>query len=145
MRWTDTEVAEFRERGYLFVLSLFSLEEAGNLKAELPGGLARKGSENLREWGSDAVRSMIAPHLYNEPFRRLSRHFRLIEPARQALGGPVYLHQFKIYAKHAHDGEIWYWHQDYRTCYGVYPFIGWRSPSRSVASRCTWRPTSRPR
>ena len=56
-----------------------------------------------------------SPHLYNEPFRRLSRHPRLIEPARQVLGGPVYLHQFKINAKRAHDGEIWHWHQDYRT------------------------------
>ena len=33
----------------------------------------------------------------------------------QTLGGPVYLHQFKINTKNAHDGEIWHWHQDYRT------------------------------
>ena len=63
MKWTDAEVAEFRERGYLFVPSLFSLEEVGVLNAELPGILARSGPENLRERGSDAVRSAIAPHL----------------------------------------------------------------------------------
>ena len=117
MKWTDAEVAEFRERGYLFIESLFSPEEVGVLNAELPGILARRGPENLREQKSDAVRSAIAPHLHNEPFRRLSRHPRLIEPARQVLGGPVYLHQFKINAKRAHDGEIWHWHQDYRTWY----------------------------
>ena len=33
------------------------------------------------------------------------------------MGGKVYLHQFKINAKEAHDGEIWHWHQDYRTWY----------------------------
>ena len=117
MKWTDAKVAEFRERGYLFIESLFSPEEVGVLNAELPGILARRGPENLREQKSDAVRSAIAPHLYNEPFRQLSRHPRLIEPARQVLGGPVYLHQFKINAKRAHDGEIWHWHQDYRTWY----------------------------
>ena len=117
MKWTDAEVAEFRERGCLFIESLFSPEEVGVLNAELPGILARRGPENLREQKSDAVRSAIAPHLYNEPFRRLSRHPRLIEPARQVLGGPVYLHQFKINAKRAHDGEICHWHQDYRTWY----------------------------
>lgn len=117
MKWTDAEVAEFRERGCLFIESLFSPEEVGVLNAELPGILARRGPENLREQKSDAVRSAIAPHLYNEPFQRLSRHPRLIEPARQVLGGPVYLHQFKINAKRAHDGEIWHWHQDYRTWY----------------------------
>ena len=40
-----------------------------------------------------------------------------MEPARKLLGGKVYLHQFKINAKEAHDGEIWHWHQDYRTWY----------------------------
>lgn len=49
MKWTDTEVAEFRERGYLFVPTPFSPEEAGVLDAELPGILARRGPEYLRE------------------------------------------------------------------------------------------------
>jgi ectoine hydroxylase len=71
----------------------------------------------LRERSSDSVRSAIAPHLSDELFRRLSLHPRLVEPARTLLGGEVYLHQFKINAKEAHDGEIWHWHQDYRTWY----------------------------
>jgi ectoine hydroxylase len=33
----------------------------------------------------------------------------------QILGGPVYMHQYKVNAKAAFDGEVWQWHQDYGT------------------------------
>jgi ectoine hydroxylase len=54
-------------------------------------------------------------HTYNDIFGRLARHPRLIEPVEQLLGGPVYIHQFKINAKAAFDGDVWQWHQDYGT------------------------------
>ena len=38
---------------------------------------------------------------------------RLLEPVRQILDGHVYMHQFKVNAKAAFDGEVWQWHQDY--------------------------------
>ena len=115
MRWTAQQVARFNEDGYLFLPALFSPEELAVLNAELPGILAQQRPENLREQNFGAVRSALSPHLYNEAFRRLSRHPRLIDPAMQVLGGEVYLHQFKINPKVAHDGEIWHWHQDFRT------------------------------
>ena len=34
---------------------------------------------------------------------------------RQLLGGDVYMHQFKINAKAAFNGDVWQWHQDYGT------------------------------
>ena len=33
----------------------------------------------------------------------------------QLLGGPVYMHQYKVNAKAAFDGDVWQWHQDYGT------------------------------
>ena len=96
MRWTAQQVARFNEDGYLFLPALFSPEEIAVLNAELPGILAQQRPENLREQNIGAVRSALSPHLYNEAFRRLSRHPRLIDPAMQVLGGEVYLHQFKI-------------------------------------------------
>ena len=33
----------------------------------------------------------------------------------QILDGPVYMHQYKVNAKAAFDGEVWQWHQDYGT------------------------------
>ena len=62
-----------------------------------------------------APRTAFAAHTYNEAFRRLGAHPRLIEPVMQILGGQVYMHQYKVNAKAAFDGEVWQWHQDYGT------------------------------
>ena len=115
MRWTTEQLATFKRDGVLFVEGLFSPPEVARLNDELPRVLARKGPENLTERSSNSIRSAIAPHHSSELFRRLSRHPRIIEPAAQCLGGPVYLHQFKINTKNAHNGEIRHWKQDYRT------------------------------
>ena len=69
----------------------------------------------MREKGSDAVRTNFAAHLYSEPFARLARHPRMIEPVQDLLGEAVYMHQFKINGKMAFDGDVWQWHQDYGT------------------------------
>jgi ectoine hydroxylase len=81
----------------------------------VPGIYAQRREEVVREKDGQTVRSAFAVQTYNEAYRRLSRHPRLIEPAMQLLGGPVYVHQFKLNAKAAFDGDIWQWHQDYGT------------------------------
>lgn len=115
MKWTTEQLNEFERNGVLFVERLFDAAEVELLNADLPKILERDGPVNLKEGNSNSIRSAIAPHHSSELFRRLSQHPRIIEPAMQTLGGPVYLHQFKINTKNAHDGEIWHWHQDYRT------------------------------
>ena len=62
-----------------------------------------------------AVRTAFGVHTYSDIYWRLSRHPRLVEPAMQVLGGPIYIHQFKVNAKAAFDGDVWQWHQDYGT------------------------------
>jgi len=115
MKSTAEQLNEFERNGVLFVERLFDAAEVELLNADLPKILERDGPINLKEGNSNSIRSAIAPHHSSELFRRLSQHPRIIEPAMQTLGGPVYLHQFKISTKNAHDGEIWHWHQDYRT------------------------------
>ncbi|HEY9566903.1 MAG TPA: phytanoyl-CoA dioxygenase family protein, partial [Thalassobaculum sp.] len=61
------------------------------------------------------ARTAFAAHTYDDGFRRLGAHPRLVEPVMQLLDGPVYMHQFKINAKAAFDGEVWQWHQDFGT------------------------------
>lgn len=101
--------------GFLFLPDLFSDAETAALRAELPAVFARKGSEIVRERQGGAVRTAFAVHTYNALFARLARHPRLLGPAMQALGGAVYIHQFKVNAKAAFDGDVWQWHQDYGT------------------------------
>ena len=115
MKLTSAQLEQFDRDGYLFFPSLFTPEEIKVLTDEVPRLYAQHRPENVREKGSDAVRTNFAAHLYSAPFARLARHPRMVSPVVQAFGEPVYMHQFKINGKMAFDGDVWQWHQDYGT------------------------------
>jgi len=114
MQLTDDELRAFEKDGYLFFPGRFTAAEAAALRAEADAVYALERDEVWRE-SSGAPRTAFAAHTYNEGFRRLGAHPRLIDPVMQILGGPVYMHQYKVNAKAAFDGEVWQWHQDYGT------------------------------
>jgi len=115
MKLTDQQVAQFDRDGYLFFPGLFSAAEIKTLTDEVPALYAQRRPENVREKGSDAVRTNFAAHLYSYPYAKLARHPRMVEPTRQLFGEDVYMHQFKINGKMAFEGDVWQWHQDYGT------------------------------
>lgn len=115
MKLSKSQIDDFQTRGYVFLPEVFSDDEMGVLRGELDGIFSQDRPENVREKNSRAVRTTFAAHTFNEAFARLGRHPHLIEPVTQLLGGPVYMHQFKINAKAAFDGDVWQWHQDYGT------------------------------
>jgi ectoine hydroxylase len=116
MKLTPEQIEQFDREGYLLFPALFSPAEMAVLNDEVPRLYAQHRPENVREKGSDAVRTNFAAHMYSKPFARLARHPRMVEPVRQLLGGEdVYMHQFKINGKMAFDGDVWQWHQDYGT------------------------------
>jgi ectoine hydroxylase len=115
MHLTQEQLERFDRDGYLFFPALFKPEEVKALTDAVPGLYAMRRPENVREKGSDAVRTNFAAHLYSEPFARLARHPRMIDPVVQIFGEPVYMHQFKVNGKMAFDGDVWQWHQDYGT------------------------------
>jgi ectoine hydroxylase len=114
MKLSADDLARFDEQGYLFFPARFSTEEAAVLKQAADEVYAMQREEVWRE-SSGVARTAFAAHTYNEAHRRLGRHPRLIDPVVQVLGGPVYMHQYKINAKAAFDGDVWQWHQDYGT------------------------------
>jgi L-proline 4-hydroxylase len=114
MDLTAGQLAQFDRDGYVFLPEMFTAAEAAVLRAEADTIYAMDREEVWRE-SSGAPRTAFAAHTYSEPFRRLGRHPRLIRPVEQVLGGPVYMHQYKVNAKAAFDGEVWQWHQDYGT------------------------------
>jgi len=114
MRLSDEQLKQFDEQGYLFMPNLFSAEEVAVLREEAEGIYASNREEIWRE-KSGAPRIAFAAHTYNEAFRLLGSHPRLIEPVEQLFGEQLYMHQFKINAKAAFDGDVWQWHQDYGT------------------------------
>ena len=114
MNLSAEEVARFEQQGYLFFPSRFTISEAAVLARAARAVYALEREEIWRE-SSGAARTAFAAHTYNEAFRRLGRHPRLIEPVMQLVDGPVYMHQYKVNAKAAFDGEVWQWHQDFGT------------------------------
>jgi ectoine hydroxylase len=115
MQLSREQIEQFERDGYLFFPSLFTPEEMHVLIDEVPHLYAQHRPENVREKGSDAVRTNFAAHMYSKPFARLARHPRMVEPVMQIFGEPVYMHQFKINGKMAFEGDLWQWHQDYGT------------------------------
>jgi len=114
MKMTDAQVAQFRDKGFLFLPARFSPQETALLKDEA-GRLYREERPEVWREDNGAPRTVFAAHTFSEPFRRLAAHPRLIEPVMQLLDGQVYIHQNKINAKAAFDGAVWQWHQDYGT------------------------------
>ncbi|MEO7246744.1 MAG: phytanoyl-CoA dioxygenase family protein [Rubrivivax sp.] len=115
MKLTPEQHAQFERDGYLFFPGLFSPEEVRVLTDAVPALYARREAYNVREKGSDAVRTNFAAHLVSEPFARLARHPRMVAPVQALLGDALYMHQFKVNGKMAFEGDVWQWHQDYGT------------------------------
>jgi len=115
MNLTAEQRMQFDRDGYLFFPGLFTPEEIRTLNDSVPALYARREAYNVRERGSDAVRTNFAAHMYSEPFAKLARHPRMVGPVAQLLGEALYVHQFKINGKMAFEGDVWQWHQDYGT------------------------------
>ena len=112
MKLTAHQLEQFDRDGYVFFPELFSPSEVAVLTAELPRIFALDRSEILRA-ESGEIRGALAMERYSEPFARLLRHPRLVEPAHQVLGGRVYGHQYKVIAKEPFGDLDFPWHQDF--------------------------------
>ena len=112
---TPEEVTAFERDGYIFRAQVFSRDEARMLAREARRIFALDRTEIVREKDGKTARTAFAAQRYSEPFRRLGAHPRLLRPVEHLLGGRVYMHQFKVNAKAAFDGDQWQWHQDYGT------------------------------
>jgi ectoine hydroxylase len=114
MKISAQQLRQFDEDGYLFFPDCFAEEEIALMRSEGEIILHLDRQEIWRE-KSGAPRTAFAAHTFNEVFRLLAHHPRLVEPLRQVFGEDVYVHQFKLNAKAAFEGDVWQWHQDYGT------------------------------
>src|ERR1700730_679754 len=114
MRLSSDQIRLFDEQGFVFFPDCFSPQEAELLRGEADEILRSHRQEVWRE-KTGAPRTAFAAHTYNEAFRLMAHDRRLVEPLEQLFGEGVYVHQFKINAKAAFEGDVWQWHQDYGT------------------------------
>jgi ectoine hydroxylase len=114
MKLAAEQIRQFDELGYLYFPNCFSEEEIALMRQEGDAILRLEREEVWRE-NSGAPRTAFAAHKFNEVFRLLAHHPRLVTPLEQIFGESLYVHQFKLNAKAAFEGDVWQWHQDYGT------------------------------
>jgi ectoine hydroxylase len=114
MRLSQAQLKAFDEQGYVFFPDCFCEEEIALLRGQAEQILKLDRQEIWRE-KTGAPRTAFAAHTFDPVFGLLARHPRLVEPLQQYFGEDVYVHQFKLNAKAAFEGDVWQWHQDYGT------------------------------
>ncbi len=114
MKLSAEQLKAFDDQGYVFLPNCFSEEEIALLRVEGEQILKADRQEVWRE-KTGAPRTAFAAHTFSEVFRLLVSHPRLVGPLKQYFGEDVYVHQFKLNAKAAFEGDVWQWHQDYGT------------------------------
>ena len=115
MKLNRDQVASYQRDGFVCQPELFSAEEIGIVQREIPGLLTDGGRGVILESDGTTYRSVLNLHLFNEPFDRLCRHRKIIEPVMQILDSAVYIFQAILNVKRAYNGAQWQWHQDYPT------------------------------
>ena len=115
MQLTPDQCRALERDGFLILPSVFSAREVDLIRAHLPALCAQDHPGNIVEQSSGEVRTAMGLHLRDDLFARLVRHPRLVAPALQVLGEPVYVQQVKVNVKAAFSGEVWQWHYDFAT------------------------------
>ena len=65
MKLSPEQLAQFDRDGYLFFPGLFTPQETQTLTDSVPALYSKREAYNVRERGSDAVRTNFAAHLYS--------------------------------------------------------------------------------
>ncbi|MFC9431530.1 phytanoyl-CoA dioxygenase family protein [Streptomyces sp. NPDC056987] len=103
----------FSSQGYLPTYENFSGDDLALLAKRSVLAFEQDSPGMILEKDGRTIRGVHGCHETDEVFARLVRHRKVLETAKELLGGDVYVHQFKINAKKALKGDVWPWHQDY--------------------------------
>jgi ectoine hydroxylase len=109
----------YEQFGYLVFERMFSADDVAQLSRELEDLRSNPEMadrpEAITEPDSGETRSIFAVHRLDHPLSRLCTEQRVVEIARQLLGGDVYIHQSRVNYKRGFRGKEFYWHSDFET------------------------------
>jgi ectoine hydroxylase len=109
----------YDQLGYLVFERMFSDQEVARLSRDLEDLRSspdtKDSPEVITEPDSGETRSIFAVHRLDHPLARLCTEPRVVEIARQLLGGDVYIHQSRVNYKRGFRGKEFYWHSDFET------------------------------
>lgn len=125
--WGDAQSGPFNQeqldaheaRGFTVLEDFLDASEVADYTAELnrlsDAPELADDDRVIRERETGAVRSVFAVQTLSDALDRLTRDPRLLDRARQLLGGDVYLHQTRINYMPGFRGTGFYWHSDFET------------------------------
>src|SRR5690606_12540322 len=116
---TQDQLQEFENKGFIFEPDFLTPEEVKTLSSELEKLIAeerfREREFSITEPRSQQIRSLFAVHFLSKAIARLAQDKRLVDRARQILGGEPYIHQSRVNYKPAFEGKGFTWHSDFET------------------------------
>jgi ectoine hydroxylase-related dioxygenase (phytanoyl-CoA dioxygenase family) len=126
-RFTDDQLAAYRQAGFLLAHGLFARDEIERLLQFARGdNVLVAGAYGRR----DATGQQTKLALRNEPgddlYGAFARSARIVDRMEQMLGGEAYLYHLKMMLKEPRVGGAWEWHQDYGYWYNfgcLYPLL----------------------
>jgi ectoine hydroxylase-related dioxygenase (phytanoyl-CoA dioxygenase family) len=110
---SESQIDAYQRQGYVIVPAAFTADEVDQVRNEVERLFTLEHPGRVLEKDGVTVRGIHGCHQISTLFARLVRLPRMLTPAQQVLGGDVYVHQSKVNAKRALQGDIWRWHQDF--------------------------------
>lgn len=111
---TTDLVEEYDREGFIVWPAYLDNAEVEVLLQEFERLVAVPSPELIYEADGKTVRGHHGAHQLSEVYAELVRLPRLLGVAEQVLNSAAYIHQFKINAKRALEGDLWEWHQDFQ-------------------------------
>ncbi|UED87497.1 phytanoyl-CoA dioxygenase family protein [Streptomyces profundus] len=110
---SPSQLKTYETTGYVIVPGVLSPTETGRVRREVEHLFTQDHPGRVLEKDGRTVRGIHGCHQVSPLFARLARHTPVLTAAERILGGQVYVHQSKVNAKRAFQGDLWPWHQDY--------------------------------
>jgi ectoine hydroxylase len=116
---SEHQLRSYRKNGFIQLRGLLSEDEAADFLLEANRLAVKSGREQrpevVFEPDTHDVRSVFRVHQLRKIFENLMCDGRLLDVARQILGGEVYVHQSRLNLKPGFTGKEFYWHSDFET------------------------------
>ena len=113
MELSATQLAEYRERGFLLLPALLRPEEVEVLRSAMPALTDRDAPQIRRDAPGGPPKIVYAPHADSATYAAVVRLPRVLQPVQQLLGEAAWLYQSRINLKLPFAGDAWSWHQDF--------------------------------
>ncbi|MEQ9449626.1 MAG: phytanoyl-CoA dioxygenase family protein, partial [Rhodospirillaceae bacterium] len=115
----ESQVAAYKSVGARLLEGVFRPPEIDILRAAAARVSTEKRPNVTPEFAGSTARMVHGAHAYDDAFRQLCRHPRLIGPAQQLIGSGLYVHQSRLNYNAGLGTGGFDWHQDYSTWHKV--------------------------